>query len=384
MHESLQRDATRPSRSSSPRPSTRRPRSRTTSSSIPRARSGSGRARGARCGAGSPIGSAASRSPTAASTSNGWSTSRCWPTPTGSRRSCPGRAACGRTRSRTRTRGRRSTARRCGSRPIRSRSSRASTETYLSALADRRLWDAFRRIGIDAIHTGPVKMAGGLNGRRLTPSIDGHFDRISMQVDPEFGTEEEFRMLCATAAEYEGTIIDDIVPGHTGKGADFRLAEMGSRGLPGHLPHGLDRARALGRAARRAGRPRQHQSRRRDRGRAGAARLHHRPPPAGDLLRARDQGDQLERDAHRDRRRRRRAALGLPALLQGGPALHQLAGPELLRHAARDRRRAARARRPRRRRPAARRQRLPRRGEVGRGGARVVGGPSALARPRTT
>jgi trehalose synthase len=54
-----------------------------------------------------------------------------------------------------------------------------------------------------------------------------------MQVDPEFGTEEEFRMLCATAAEYEGTVIDDIVPGHTGKGADFRLAEMGFEDYPG-------------------------------------------------------------------------------------------------------------------------------------------------------
>src|SRR4051795_7050471 len=106
-------------------------------------------------------------------------------------------------------------------------------ETFLAALADRGLWDAFRRIGIDAIHTGPVKQAGGLNGRRLTPSIDGHFDRISMDVDPAFGTEEEFRMLSATAAEYEGTVIDDIVPGHTGKGADFRLAEMGYEDYPG-------------------------------------------------------------------------------------------------------------------------------------------------------
>ena len=40
-------------------------------------------------------------------------------------------------------------------------------------------------------------------------------------------------MLCATAAEYEGTVIDDIVPGHTGKGADFRLAEMGYQDYPG-------------------------------------------------------------------------------------------------------------------------------------------------------
>ena len=54
-----------------------------------------------------------------------------------------------------------------------------------------------------------------------------------MSVDPEFGTEDEFRRLCATAAEYEGTVIDDIVPGHTGKGADFRLAEIGYGDYPG-------------------------------------------------------------------------------------------------------------------------------------------------------
>src|SRR6185436_4037270 len=92
---------------------------------------------------------------------------------------------------------------------------------------------SFVTIGIEAIHTGPVKKAGGLDGWDRTPSVDGHFDRISMEVDPEFGTEEEFRTLCATAAEYNGTVIDDIVPGHTGKGADFRLAEMGHADYPG-------------------------------------------------------------------------------------------------------------------------------------------------------
>ncbi len=106
-------------------------------------------------------------------------------------------------------------------------------ETFLAGLSDHSLWQAFRRIGIDAIHTGPVKLAGGLNGRRRTPSVDGHFDRISMDVDPVFGTEDEFRRLCLTAAEYDGTIIDDIVPGHTGKGADFRLAEMAYGDYPG-------------------------------------------------------------------------------------------------------------------------------------------------------
>jgi trehalose synthase len=106
-------------------------------------------------------------------------------------------------------------------------------ESFLSALADPALWRSFKEIGIDAVHTGPTKLAGGLEGWDFTPSVDGHFDRISMQADPQFGTEEQFRQLCATAAEYDGTIIDDVVPGHTGKGADFRLAELGHADYPG-------------------------------------------------------------------------------------------------------------------------------------------------------
>src|SRR3954453_12860957 len=51
-------------------------------------------------------------------------------------------------------------------------------ESYVSALADRGLWEAFRRIGIDALHTGPVKQAGGLNGGGRTPSLAGHFASI--------------------------------------------------------------------------------------------------------------------------------------------------------------------------------------------------------------
>jgi trehalose synthase len=106
-------------------------------------------------------------------------------------------------------------------------------ESFLAALADPALWSAFAEIGISAVHTGPVKVAGGIDGWRLTPSVDGHFDRTSMQIDPEFGTEEAFRHLCAVAAGFGGTIIDDIVPGHTGMGADFRLAEMGYADYPG-------------------------------------------------------------------------------------------------------------------------------------------------------
>jgi trehalose synthase len=106
-------------------------------------------------------------------------------------------------------------------------------ESFLKAMADEDMWKAFDEIGIEAIHTGPVKRAGGISGWQHTPSVDGHFDRISTQIDPAFGTEEEFREMCAAATWYGGTIIDDIVPGHTGKGADFRLAEMKYADYPG-------------------------------------------------------------------------------------------------------------------------------------------------------
>ena len=115
----------------------------------------------------------------------------------------------------------------------------APGQSYLAALGDPALWEAFQEIGVRAVHTGPVKKAGGLQGWAETPSVDGHFDRISMAIDPLFGSEEEFRKMCDVAGEYGGTIIDDIVPGHTGKGADFRLAEMNYRDYPG-IYHMID------------------------------------------------------------------------------------------------------------------------------------------------
>ncbi|MCR2810707.1 MULTISPECIES: maltose alpha-D-glucosyltransferase [unclassified Microbacterium] len=106
-------------------------------------------------------------------------------------------------------------------------------QSFLAALGDEELWTTFERIGITAVHTGPVKRAGGIDGWVETPSVDGHFDRISTQIDPAFGTDDEFRALCDVADAHGGSIIDDIVPGHTGKGADFRLAEMGYKDYPG-------------------------------------------------------------------------------------------------------------------------------------------------------
>jgi trehalose synthase len=105
--------------------------------------------------------------------------------------------------------------------------------SFLSTLGDDELWLAFEAIGINAVHTGPLKRAGGVFGREATPSIDGHFDRISTQIDEVFGTDVEFRRLCEVAAAHGGIVIDDIVPGHTGKGPDFRLAEMKVGDYPG-------------------------------------------------------------------------------------------------------------------------------------------------------
>jgi trehalose synthase len=107
------------------------------------------------------------------------------------------------------------------------------TQSYLSALGNDDLWEAFQKIGITAVHTGPVKLAGGITGWTSTASVDGHFDRISTQIDPAFGSDDEFRQLSDVADRHGGSVIDDIVPGHTGKGADFRLAEMGYKDYPG-------------------------------------------------------------------------------------------------------------------------------------------------------
>ena len=78
-----------------------------------------------------------------------------------------------------------------------------------------------------------MKRAGGIRGREYTPTIDGNFDRISTEIDPAFGTEEEYKALVRHARDNGAVVIGDIIPGHSGKGADFRLAERGYGDYPG-------------------------------------------------------------------------------------------------------------------------------------------------------
>src|SRR5262245_46308807 len=63
-------------------------------------------------------------------------------------------------------------------------------ESVLQTLGNDQLWKALSAIGIQGVHTGPMKLAGGIRGREVTSTIDGNFDRISLSIDPAFGTEE--------------------------------------------------------------------------------------------------------------------------------------------------------------------------------------------------
>src|SRR5262249_29090471 len=90
-------------------------------------------------------------------------------------------------------------------------------ESVLENLGDAELWRVFRDIGIGGMHTGPMKLAGGLRGREYTPTVDGNFDRISSEIDPAFGTETQFKTMVRRAAGNDPGIIGDIIPGHSGK-----------------------------------------------------------------------------------------------------------------------------------------------------------------------
>ncbi len=105
--------------------------------------------------------------------------------------------------------------------------------SVLQALGDEALWHALSEIGIQGIHNGPLKRSGGLQGTTYTPTIDGNFDRISFEIDPALGTEAELSAMSRMAAAHNAVVVEDVIPSHTGKGADFRLAELAYGQYPG-------------------------------------------------------------------------------------------------------------------------------------------------------
>lgn len=105
--------------------------------------------------------------------------------------------------------------------------------SVLDALGAEALWKGLSELGIQGIHTGPIKRSGGIRGEAFTPSIDGNFDRISLDIDPLYGSEQQLVHLSRMAAAHNAVTIDDSIPSHTGKGADFRLAELAHEDYPG-------------------------------------------------------------------------------------------------------------------------------------------------------
>ncbi|MEN4826511.1 maltose alpha-D-glucosyltransferase [Pseudomonas sp. P39-UII1] len=105
--------------------------------------------------------------------------------------------------------------------------------SVLGALGHETLWKRLSEIGVQGIHTGPIKQSGGVSGRDFTPSVDGNFDRISFDIDPLYGNEQELVQMSRMAAAHNAVTIDDLIPSHTGKGADFRLAELAHGAYPG-------------------------------------------------------------------------------------------------------------------------------------------------------
>jgi trehalose synthase len=109
----------------------------------------------------------------------------------------------------------------------------APGKSVLATLGQPELWNALSTVGVQGIHTGPTKRSGGVTGRDFTPTIDGNFDRIGLDTDPAFGTSEEFVAISRQAAAHNAIVIDDVIPSHTGKGPDWRLAEMAYEDYPG-------------------------------------------------------------------------------------------------------------------------------------------------------
>lgn len=109
----------------------------------------------------------------------------------------------------------------------------AEGTSVLATLGSDAFWRALSTIGVQGVHMGPMKVSGGIRDRKHTPTVDGNFDRISFDIDPIYGTQDEFMTMCRVAAAHNSIVIDDVIPSHTGKGADFRLAELAFEDYPG-------------------------------------------------------------------------------------------------------------------------------------------------------
>lgn len=108
-----------------------------------------------------------------------------------------------------------------------------ANKTVMASLGSPALWDELARLGVTVMHPITFEHGGRLAGMQTMVSTDGGFDRISTDVEPKFGTEDDVRALSMTAKTHGAIVAGDIIPLHTGLGADFRLAEMNYGEYPG-------------------------------------------------------------------------------------------------------------------------------------------------------
>lgn len=106
-------------------------------------------------------------------------------------------------------------------------------KSVLATWGEPALWDALHNLGVELLHTGPLNLSGGVVGEKYTPTIDGWFDRISLNLDSALGTEQEYLRMVEVAASRSAAIAGDLVPLHTGTGPDFQLALRAYRDYPG-------------------------------------------------------------------------------------------------------------------------------------------------------
>lgn len=101
------------------------------------------------------------------------------------------------------------------------------SESVLATIRQLIEHGTLSKLGIRAIYTTPINRSGGVCGQQYTPSTDGNFDPISLDIDPALGTNEAYRELIQAAQSKGISIIGNLVPLHTGQGPDFLLALFG-------------------------------------------------------------------------------------------------------------------------------------------------------------
>jgi maltose alpha-D-glucosyltransferase/alpha-amylase len=105
--------------------------------------------------------------------------------------------------------------------------------SVIKSWSDPAFWAAAHDTGIKLMRTNPIQRGGGIRGTQFTPTIDGYFDRIGLDIAPEIGTEDEYRQMVANARQNGASLGGDLVPLHSGLGPDFRLAERAYKDYPG-------------------------------------------------------------------------------------------------------------------------------------------------------